>query len=100
MSRLFYLTNREKTMRWFKKIVAVAVLSMTTALAGVGASYGQDKTVRIVFQKYGKLVLLKTRGTLEPKLKALCYVVNWIEFPLGPPLVEAINVGAIDFGNT
>ena len=87
-------------MRWFKKIIAVAVLSMSTALAGVGASYGQDKVVRIGFQKYGKLVLLKTKGTLEPKLKALGYSVVWTEFPSGPPLLEAINVGAIDFGNT
>jgi sulfonate transport system substrate-binding protein len=87
-------------MRWFKKIIAVAVLSMTTALAGVGASYGQDKVVRIGFQKYGKLVLLKSRGTLEPRLKALGYEVKWTEFQFGPPLLEAINVGAIDFGNT
>jgi sulfonate transport system substrate-binding protein len=87
-------------MRWFKKIIAVAVLSMSTALAGVGASYGQDKTVRIGYQKYGKLVLLKSRGTLEPRLKALGYDVKWTEFQFGPPLLEAINVGAIDFGNT
>jgi sulfonate transport system substrate-binding protein len=87
-------------MRWFKKIVAVAVLSMATALAGVGASYGQDKVVRIGYQKYGKLVLLKSRGTLEPRLKALGYDVKWTEFQFGPPLLEAINVGAIDFGNT
>src|ERR1700761_8492002 len=87
-------------MRWLKKIVAVAVLSMTTALAGVGASYGQDKVVRIGFQKYGKLVLLKSKGTLEPRLKALGYSVTWTEFQFGPPLLEAVNVGAIDFGNT
>jgi len=72
-------------MRWFKKIIAVAVLSMTTALAGVGASYGQDKTVRIGFQKYGKLVLLKGKGSLEEKLKPLGYKVVWTEFPSGPP---------------
>src|ERR1700709_2928633 len=87
-------------MRWFKRAIAVAVLSMTTALAGVGASYGQDKVVRIGFQKYGKLVLLKSKGSLEPRLKALGYSVTWTEFPSGPPLLEAINVGAIDFGNT
>jgi sulfonate transport system substrate-binding protein len=87
-------------MRWFEKIVAVAVLSMTTALAGVGASYGQDKTVRIGYQKYGKLVLLKGKGSLEEKLKPLGYKVSWTEFPSGPPLLEALNVGAIDFGVT
>jgi len=87
-------------MRWFKRAVAIAVLSMSTALAGVGASYGQDKVVRIGFQKYGKLVLLKSKGTLEEKLKTAGYKVVWTEFPSGPPLLEALNVGAIDFGNT
>ena len=62
-------------------------------------SYGQDKVVRIGFQKYGKLVLLKSKGTLEEKLKPLGYKVVWTEFPSGPPLLEALNVGAIDFGN-
>ena len=90
-------------MRWLKRAIAVAVLSMTTALAGVGASYGQekqDRVVRIGFQKYGKLVLLKSKGTLEEKLKTAGYKVVWTEFPSGPPLLEALNVGAIDFGNT
>jgi sulfonate transport system substrate-binding protein len=87
-------------MRWFKKVIAVAVLSMSTVLAGVGATYGQEKVVRIGFQKYGKLVLLKSKGTLEDKLKAAGYKVVWTEFPSGPPLLEALNVGAIDFGNT
>jgi sulfonate transport system substrate-binding protein len=87
-------------MRWLKRAIAVAVLSMTTALAGVGASYGQDKVVRIGFQKYGKLVLLKSKGSLEDRLKAAGYRVVWTEFPSGPPLLEALNVGAIDFGNT
>jgi sulfonate transport system substrate-binding protein len=87
-------------MRWFERLVAVAVLSMSTALAGVGATYGQEKVVRIGFQKYGKLVLLKSKGTLEDKLKAAGYKVVWTEFPSGPPLLEALNVGAIDFGNT
>ena len=87
-------------MHWFKRLIAAAVLSMSTVLAGVGASYGQDRVVHIGFQKYGKLVLLKSKGSLEPKLKALGYSVTWIEFPSGPPLLEAINVGAVDFGNT
>src|SRR3979409_2228267 len=87
-------------MRWFKRVVAIAVLSMSTALAGVGASYGQDKVVRIGFQKYGKLVLLKSKGTLEEKLKTAGYKVVWTEFPSGPPLLEPLNFGAFDFGNT
>jgi len=85
-------------MRWYQRVIALAVLSMSTVAAGVGASYGQDKTVRIGYQKYGKLVLLKGKGSLEEKLKPLGYKVSWTEFPSGPPLLEALNVGAIDFG--
>ena len=87
-------------MRFIRRWITGAVLSVGIVAASVGASYGQDKVVRIGFQKYGKLVLLKSKGTLEPKLKALGYSVNWTEFQFGPPLLEAINVGAIDFGNT
>jgi sulfonate transport system substrate-binding protein len=87
-------------MRWFERWVVVGLLSMSTVLAGISATYGQEKVVRIGFQKYGKLVLLKNKGTLEGKLKAAGYKVVWTEFPSGPPLLEALNVGAIDFGNT
>ena len=75
-----------------------AVLSATLVAATVSASYGEDKVVHIGFQKYGKLVLLKGRGTLEERLKPLGYKVAWTEFPSGPPLLEAMNVGSIDFG--
>jgi sulfonate transport system substrate-binding protein len=84
--------------RLLKSWIAQAVLSIGIVSAVVSASYGQDKVIRIGFQKYGKLVLLKGRGTLEEKLKPLGYTVSWTEFPSGPPLLEALNVGAIDFG--
>lgn len=64
-----------------------------------GPSLAQERVVRIGYQKYGTLVLLKARGTLEPKLKALGYSVKWSEFPSGPPLLEALNAGAIDLGS-
>ncbi|WP_050423276.1 sulfonate ABC transporter substrate-binding protein [Bradyrhizobium tropiciagri] len=86
--------------RLFRRWIARAVLSVSIVAATVSASYGQDKVVRIGFQKYGKLVLLKSKGSLEQKLKSVGYSVVWTEFPSGPPLLEALNVGAIDFGNT
>jgi sulfonate transport system substrate-binding protein len=86
--------------RFVQRWIASAVLSVSIVAATVSASYGQEKVVRIGFQKYGKLVLLKSKGTLEDKLKALGYRLVWTEFPSGPPLLEALNVGAIDFGNT
>lgn len=86
--------------RLFRRWVARAVLSVSIVAATVGASYGQEKVVRIGYQKYGKLVLLKSKGSLEEKLKSVGAKVVWTEFPSGPPLLEALNVGAIDFGNT
>ncbi|MET0967729.1 MAG: sulfonate ABC transporter substrate-binding protein [Tardiphaga sp.] len=76
-----------------------AILSMPLLLTP-GAAQAQDKIVRIGFQKYGKLVLLKSKGSLEPRLKLLGWSVKWTEFTAGPALLEAINVGALDFGNT
>lgn len=58
------------------------------------------KTLRIGFQKYGTLILLKGKGTLEKALEPLGYSVAWTEFPAGPQLLEGLNVGAIDFGST
>ena len=86
--------------RFIQHWIMSAVLSVSIVAAAVGASYGQDKVVRIGFQKYDKLVLLKSKGTLEDKLKAVGFKVVWTEFPSGPPLLEALDVGAIDFGNT
>jgi sulfonate transport system substrate-binding protein len=59
----------------------------------------QDKVIRVGFQKYGNLILLKGKGWLETKLAPLGFKVEWKEFPSGPPLLEALNVGAIDFGH-
>ena len=56
-------------------------------------------SIRIGYQKYGSLVLLKGRGTLEKALQPLGTTVAWSEFPSGPPLLEALNAAAIDFGS-
>ena len=81
--------------RSFSKLGLAAVVAGATA----GRAQAADKVVRIGFQKYGKLVLLKSKGTLEQKLAPHGYTVAWTEFPSGPPLLEALNAGAVDFGN-
>lgn len=88
------------TRRSFTKLALAASAAAALVVTGGPSAEAQEKVVRIGFQKYGKLVLLKSKGTLEPKLRALGYSVVWTEFPSGPPLLEALNVGAIDFGNT
>jgi sulfonate transport system substrate-binding protein len=81
------------------RIISAASLAFALLLTAAEAN-AQEKALRAGYQKYGKLILLKTRGTLERKLDALGYKVSWTEFPSGPPLLEAVNAGALDFGNT
>ncbi|MDE1150632.1 MAG: sulfonate ABC transporter substrate-binding protein [Azospirillaceae bacterium] len=61
-------------------------------------AHAAEKPVRIGYQKYGTLVLLKESGKLDEQLKAQGITVEWREFPGGPQLLEALNVGALDFG--
>ena len=68
--------------------LGVAMVS-GSALIGSGSAHAQEKTVRIGFQKYGKLVLLKSKGSLETRLKALGWNIKWTEFSAGPALLEA-----------
>lgn len=70
------------------------------ALTQAQAQSKQDTTLRIGYQKYGTLVLLKARGTLEKQLAGQGVRVQWTEFPGGPQLLEGLNVGSIDFGVT
>jgi sulfonate transport system substrate-binding protein len=58
------------------------------------------KTLRVGYQKSGPLALVKRRGSLEAKLAADGVSVTWSEFPSGPPLLEALGAGALDFGYT
>ncbi|WP_426454091.1 sulfonate ABC transporter substrate-binding protein [Paenibacillus sp. S-38] len=58
------------------------------------------KEVRIGFQKYGTMNFLKAEGKLDKKLKDAGYSVTWTEFPGGPQLLEALNVGSLDLGHT
>jgi sulfonate transport system substrate-binding protein len=63
-------------------------------------SHAQAESLRIGYQKYGTLVLLKAKGTLEKRLAAQGVSVQWTEFPGGPQLLEGLNVGSVDFGVT
>ncbi|TIV04998.1 MAG: aliphatic sulfonate ABC transporter substrate-binding protein [Mesorhizobium sp.] len=43
---------------------------------------------------------ISQRSRLPAALKPQGYTVEWTEFPAGPQLLEALNVGSIDFGTT
>ena len=81
------------------RVAAMFALAVAVLIAA-GSAEAADKTVRVGYQKYGTFLLLKARGLLEKKLAPLGYGVEWTEFPGGPQLLEALNVGALDFGIT
>lgn len=60
-----------------------------------------NTVIRIGYQKAATvLYALKAKGELETALKASGASVTWTEFPAGPPMLEALNAGSIDFGYT
>lgn len=77
---------------------AVAGVMASGMPASAQAQAKGEVQVRIGYQKYGTLTLLKGRGTLEKRLAEQGVAVKWTEFPAGPVLLEGLNVGSIDFG--
>jgi sulfonate transport system substrate-binding protein len=57
-------------------------------------------TFRIGWQKNSVLALAKRQGALEKRLSDRGISVEWSEFTSGPPLLEALGAGALDFGAT
>ena len=83
-------------MRKSRHIVSGAALAAALAIflqAFQLPASAADHVVRIGFQKYGNLIVLKGRGGLDDKLAPLDFKVEWKEFPSGPPLLEALNAG-------
>jgi sulfonate transport system substrate-binding protein len=55
--------------------------------------------LRMGYQKSAaNLVIVKQQGTLEKRFPSTR--ISWIEFPAGPQLLEALSVGALEFGLT
>jgi sulfonate transport system substrate-binding protein len=60
-----------------------------------------ELVVHLGYQKIGTPFLLKARAeSLEKQLQAHQARAEWIEFPAGPPLLEAMRAGAVDIGYT
>ena len=92
---------------------ALGMAAVTTALARTAAACGSANagpnadavsengsvdlskvTLRVGDQKGGSHALLSAAG----QLKDTPYKIKWTEFDSGPPLLEAVNSGAVDIG--
>ncbi|MGY8707578.1 aliphatic sulfonate ABC transporter substrate-binding protein [Bradyrhizobium sp. 18BD] len=78
------------------RVLAAAALSF---LALASSQPAMSEELRIGYQKSSTLTaILKTNGELEKALAPLGITVSWHEFTSGLPLLEAINIGSVDFG--
>jgi sulfonate transport system substrate-binding protein len=78
--------------------------ALLTGALSLGNARAEDAPgeLRIGYQKSSSLfVVARQKQVFEQRLKSLGVDnVRWVEFQFGPPLLEALGAGAIDFGVT
>jgi sulfonate transport system substrate-binding protein len=76
-----------------------SLLAAPALVAASGSRAAAPREFRIGYQKSGLLIVARQQGALETRLKAQgVESVKWIEFQYGPPIMEALGLGALDFG--
>jgi len=84
-----------KRREFLKLSAGTAAIALVSARADAEAL---PKEIRIGTQKGGFFPAVRARRTVENIFTPLGVEVKWIDFQFGPPLLEAINVGSVDFG--
>ncbi len=81
---------------------ALAAGTSFAPLVGSPGARAEDRPsrLRIGWQKTSALLLVKARREIEKRLEPQGIAVEWVEFPFGPPLLEALQAGAVDYGYT
>jgi sulfonate transport system substrate-binding protein len=88
--------QRREFLKWSIGTAAfAAMLRQAGATDDVKASI---KEIRIGYQKNGVLVIARQQATLEKHFASQGIDVKWVEFSSGPPMLEAMNVGGVDYG--
>jgi len=82
-------------------LLGAPLLTSSLSLGGAEAS-DVPQEFRIGYQKSSSLlVVAKQQQAFEKRLAELgVNNVKWVEFQFGPPLLEALGAGAVDFGVT
>ncbi len=77
----------------------LAIAAMFSLTAQAQAAAPAPESLRIGYQKGSvSMVLAKNHQLLEKRF--LQTHISWIEFPAGPQMLEALNIGSIDLGST
>ncbi|MBD1550259.1 aliphatic sulfonate ABC transporter substrate-binding protein [Pseudomonas typographi] len=89
-----------------KRLNALSRRNVIKAGIGLAAAWqlgsvhaAEASTLRIGYQKFNTLNILKGTGLFEKALQPHGIQVEWREFPGGSQLVEALYTGAIDVGH-
>ncbi|MBB3259446.1 NitT/TauT family transport system substrate-binding protein/sulfonate transport system substrate-binding protein [Paraburkholderia bannensis] len=85
--------------KFIRQISATALGAAALPSLVTHARAADTRTLRIGYQKFNTLNILKGTGNLERALQPLGWSVRWAEFAAGPQLTEALNAEAIDFGH-
>jgi sulfonate transport system substrate-binding protein len=89
------------SLRVGRRTALAGAISLAMLATACGPGTSAQGRVRIGYQKNGTLLVAKRRGEFERSVTARTgAAVEWVEFPSGPPLLEALAVGSVDLGAT
>jgi sulfonate transport system substrate-binding protein len=91
-------SGREIAMKRREFLTLTLGTAAVAALSPRARAQADIKEIRIGYQKNGVLVIARQQAALEDHFKPLGVEVKWVEFSSGPPMLEAMNVGSIDYG--
>ena len=88
--------------RHFLKLAASGAVAALGQAASAQSARAADapRQLRIGYQKNGVLLVAKQQQIFEKRFAPLGIEVKFVEFSSGPPLLEALNTGSIDYGTT
>ncbi len=78
----------------------LALMASAIATPAFAQTAQAPKQLRIGYQKNGVLLVAKQQKLFETRFAPLGIEVKFVEFSSGPPLLEALNAGALDYGTT
>jgi sulfonate transport system substrate-binding protein len=87
--------QRRQALQLFGSVLAFGAVGRPAA--GIA---GDIKVIRLGYQKAGISTVVKLRQTLEAAFRPQGIGIEWVEFAFGPPILEGINTGNLDFGFT
>src|SRR5882762_8044341 len=82
-----------------RRIILAGALALSALVIPPARAEDKPTEIRIGTQKGGLFPAVRQRHTVEDAFKPLGIEIKWVDFQFGPPLLEAINVGSVDFGS-